>query len=136
VTGLLSCTEYDFQVMALNACDDSAFSGTVSATTTCATGNLNMGSLIVTSLLTESPCTSSLFSPAATSPPSIGLRASDTRGKTFGAPVPQPLGTDPLTQLQWNRTGYARDRVYEMFWTAAAPTALNGAFVILEPWKT
>lgn len=97
---------------------------------------LNMDNVVVTSLATESPCTVAQYTTPPSVSPAVGLRWSDTRGETFGNPVPQTLSTDPLTQLQWNRTGYARGRVFELFWSAAAKTALNGAFVEVEPWKS
>jgi len=99
---------------------------------------LNLDNVVVTSLTTESPCTVAQYAtpPSTTGGPVVGLRWSDTRGQTFGNAVPQALSTDPLAQLQWNRTGYARDRVFELFWSAAAKTALNGAFVIVDPWKS
>lgn len=68
----------------------------------------------------------------------VNLRWSDTRGKTYGNPVAQSLG-DPgeyLVQPQWNRLGYARDRVFELNWTAAAKTALNGAWVDFLPSRS
>lgn len=97
---------------------------------------LNMANVVVTSLATESPCTIAQYTTPPGVSPAVGLRWSDTRGQTFGNPVAQALSSDPLTQLQWNRTGYARDRVFELFWSAAAKTALNGAFVFVEPWKS
>lgn len=99
---------------------------------------LNMGHVIATSLAAESPCTASLFSPppATILTPSMGLRWSDTRGATWGNAVPQPLSADPLAQPIWNRTGYARDRVFELFWSFAFKTALNGAFVDVEPFDS
>jgi uncharacterized membrane protein len=98
---------------------------------------LAMANVVVTSLATESPCTVAQYTTPPSFVPGLGLRWSDTRGETFGNPVAQPFGTNaPLTQPQWNRTGYARDRVFELFWSAAAKTALNGAFVIVEPWKS
>lgn len=99
---------------------------------------LNMDNVVVTSLTTESPCTVAQYAtpPASAGGPVVGLRWSDTRGQTFGNAVPQTLSTDPLSQMQWNRTGYARDRVFELFWSAAAKTALNGAFVDIVPWKS
>lgn len=65
----------------------------------------------------------------------ISLRWSDDRGQTYGTPVTQSLGAsaDYLTQPQWNRLGMARDRVFEVSWTAAVNTALNGAFVETQP---
>jgi len=97
---------------------------------------LNMDNVVVTSLATESPCTALQFSPAPAITPSLGLRWSDTRGEDWGNPVPQEITSDPLSQPQWNRTGYARDRVFELFWSSAFKTALNGAFVEVEPWKS
>lgn len=98
---------------------------------------LSIDDVRVTSLLTESPCTSVQFDPIfAAVGPSLGLRWSDTRGATFGNAVPQDFGSDPLVQPQWNRTGYARGRVFELFWTAALKTALNGAFVEVVPWDS
>lgn len=63
--------------------------------------------------------------------PLVYLRWSDTRGKTWGNPMPQGLGAtgEYYTQLQWQRLGMARDRVFELFWSAPCKTALNGAFV-------
>ncbi len=99
--------------------------------------SINMDNVVVTSLLTESPCTSAQFSPIFEAVgPSLGLRWSDTRGKTFGNAVPQEFSSDPLWQPQWNRTGMARDRVFELFWSAAYKTALNGAFVEVQPLKS
>ena len=105
--------------------------------TTVPDARLGMDNVIVTSLLTESPCTTVQFDAGfAVSGPQLGLRWSDTRGKTFGNAVPQDFGTDPLAQPQWNRTGMARDRVFELFWSAAYQTALNGAFVEVSPLKS
>lgn len=97
---------------------------------------LNLGDVIVTSLAVESPCTVAQYLTPPPVSPAMGLRWSDTRGASYGNAVAQALGTNPLTQLQWNRTGYARDRVFELFWSAASKTALNGAFILVEPWKS
>lgn len=63
--------------------------------------------------------------------PTIYLRWSDTRGKSWGNPVGQSLGRKGqyLTQPSWNRLGQARDRVYELSWSDNAEVVLNGAFV-------
>lgn len=63
--------------------------------------------------------------------PQVYLRWSDNRGATYGNKVAQTLGTagDFLAQPSWNRLGMARDRVFEVSWTAPVRTALNGAFV-------
>ena len=95
---------------------------------------LRMGHVIATSLVTESPCTALQFSPSPTVTPNFGLRWSNTRGETWGNPVPQILSADPRAQPIWLRTGYARDRVFELFWSFAFNTAVNGAFVDVEPF--
>lgn len=100
------------------------------------TAVLDMGRVTVTSLATESPCTVAQYTTPPSVSPAVGLRWSDTRGQTFGNPVAQELSDDPLSQLQWNRTGYARGRVFELFWSAASQTALNGAFIEIDPWKS
>lgn len=98
---------------------------------------LNLDNLVVNSLASESPCTVAQYAmPPPAGLPAAGLRWSDTRGLDWGNAVPQGLSADPESQLQWNRTGYARDRVFELFWSAALKTALNGAFIMIEPWKS
>ena len=97
---------------------------------------INLGNVVVNSVLAESPCTVSQYGVAPLTSPSVGLRWSDTRGATWGEAVPQAFGTDEYAQIKWSRTGYARDRVFELFWSVAAPTAINGAFVVAKPFKT
>jgi hypothetical protein len=64
-------------------------------------------------------------------PPSVGLRYSSNRGKTFGETVLQSAGeagkyeTYPL----WSQLGIGRDVVFELSYSFAAPAALNGAWV-------
>lgn len=67
--------------------------------------------------------------------PQVELRWSDDRGVSFGTPVVQSLGQVGQTQtmLQWQRLGMARDRVFEVAWSAPVMTALNGAFVDVRP---
>lgn len=67
--------------------------------------------------------------------PQITLRVSDDRGVTYWAPGTQPMGAqgDYLAQPSWWRLGMARDRVFELSWSAAIPTSLNGAFVEIIP---
>lgn len=64
-------------------------------------------------------------------PPLVSLRWSDNRGKSYGNRLEQSLGSagQYLTTLQWNRLGYARDRVFELSWSVPALTALQGAFI-------
>jgi len=61
----------------------------------------------------------------------VSLRFSDDGGITYGQALVQSLGSggDFLTQASWNRLGMARDRVFELSWSAPFKTALNGAFV-------
>ncbi len=65
----------------------------------------------------------------------LNLRWSDDRGKTFGNYVQQSfgLGGDYLKQPSWWRLGMARDRIFELSWSAPIKTALNGAFVEMSP---
>ncbi len=64
----------------------------------------------------------------------VFLRWSDDGGITYGEPVPQSLGKGGQfkTQAQWNRLGLARDRVFELTWSAPFNTALNGAYVDID----
>lgn len=94
---------------------------------------MSLDNVVVQSTLTESPCTAVQFGTQPTGAPNAGLRWSDTRGETWGAAVPQEISTNPYTQMQWNRTGIARDRVFELFWSGATKTALNGAFIEVAP---
>jgi hypothetical protein len=70
--------------------------------------------------------------------PMLSLRWSDDRGVSFGNVVQQSLGLTGQykTIPSWNRLGFARDRVFELSWTAAAATALNGAFIDIEKMET
>ena len=67
----------------------------------------------------------------STEPPTVNLRWSDDRGRTYGSYVSQSLGAigQYLTSINWNRLGYARDRVFEVSWSVPTKTALNGAWV-------
>ena len=63
--------------------------------------------------------------------PTVQLRWSDTKGATWNQPVAQTMGRggEYYTNIQWSRLGMARDRVFELSWTAPVKTALNGAYV-------
>lgn len=65
----------------------------------------------------------------------VFLRWSDDRGKTYGTPVPQTLGATGayLVQPQWRQLGLARDRVFELFWSVPADTALQGGYIDVTP---
>lgn len=99
---------------------------------------LRMDNLVVTSLVSQSPCMPNFDPnlPVTTAAPKCYLRWSDTRGATWGNSVGQEFTSDPYAQLQWNRLGYARDRVFEIYWASGLQTALNGAFVEVAPLKT
>lgn len=78
---------------------------------------------------------------ASTNPnddPTVWLRWSDDRGATWGSAIPQSLGRmgQSKTNLQWRHLGIARDKVFELSWSSAAPTALNQAFVEVIPCQT
>lgn len=63
--------------------------------------------------------------------PMISLRFSDDRGVSYGNALEQSLGNTGQykTILQWGRLGMARDRVFELSWSANAKTALQGAWI-------
>jgi len=69
------------------------------------------------------------------SPWLLYLDWSDDRGHTFGNPVSQSMGGqgEYLTQAQWQRLGYARDRVWRLTWITAVRTALQGAWIEAQP---
>jgi hypothetical protein len=73
-----------------------------------------------------------------TRPPKVWLRWSDDRGASWGNAVEASMGAtgETLTSIQFQRLGYARDRVFELSWSAPVKTALNGAFVDASPART
>lgn len=75
--------------------------------------------------------------PTADTENAIFLRCSDDRGRTYGNALAQSFGDqgEYLSQPQWSRLGLARDRVFELFWSTALKTALNGAFIEMRPSK-
>lgn len=70
--------------------------------------------------------------------PQVRLRWSDDRGRSWGNKVSGSLGAigEFLTSIQWQRLGYARDRVFELSWSAPVKTALNGAWVDIARSRT
>lgn len=70
--------------------------------------------------------------------PTISMRYSDDRGRSWGNPRTYNLGSTG----QYNRSilftqlGQSRNRVYELFWDVPAMTALNGGDVWLEASET
>lgn len=71
-------------------------------------------------------------------PPLVSLRWSDDRGVSYGNAVMAGLGAsgEYLTQINYWRLGIARDRVFEVSWSAPVRTALLGAFVEAKPLKS
>lgn len=76
--------------------------------------------------------------PGDTDAPEIRLRWSDDRGRSWGNAVTGSLGKvgEFLTSIQWQRLGYARDRVFELSWSSPVKTALNGAWVDVSRART
>jgi len=62
---------------------------------------------------------------------SVSLRLSDDAGRSFGDAIIQTLGNtgNYLTSVQFNRLGMARDRVFELSWSAPVKTSLQGAYI-------
>lgn len=75
---------------------------------------------------------------SSAAPPTVSLRWSDDRGRTYGNFVQQSLGAlgQYLTSIKWWRLGIARDRVFEVSWSVPTKTALNGAWVETETAET
>lgn len=71
-------------------------------------------------------------------PPMVSLRWSDDRGATYGQRVEQSMGSGGqyMTSVLWNRCGIARDRVFELSWSAPMETSLQGAFIDVIPHRT
>lgn len=65
------------------------------------------------------------------SAPLAWLRFSDDGGFSWSNAIEQPLGSagQYRTSVKWNRLGMARDRIFELSWSASVKTALNGAFI-------
>jgi hypothetical protein len=76
--------------------------------------------------------------PGDTAPPEVRLRWSDDRGASWGNAVTASLGKvgEYLTSIQFQRLGYARDRVFELSWSVPVKTALNGAWVDVSRART
>lgn len=75
--------------------------------------------------------------PAVPHPPpgtQVFLDWSDDRGHSFGNPVGHAIGETGryLTVAQWQRLGYARDRVFRLTWSVPVATALQGAFIEVD----
>jgi hypothetical protein len=65
----------------------------------------------------------------------VYLRWSDTKGASWGNHIEESFGLEGeyLKSIQFQRLGMARDRIFELSWSAPVKTALNGAFVQATP---
>lgn len=68
----------------------------------------------------------------------IRLRWSDTKGYSWNGTTSGTLGArgEYIHDIRFLKLGMARDRIFELSWTAAFPTALNGAFIQVTPSMT
>ena len=66
--------------------------------------------------------------------PQVTLRWSDDRGNTWTNGILQPYGPQGKFDRwpTWRTTGMARDRIFELSFSAGGMTALNGAWVDAE----
>ncbi|MNZ46202.1 Phage stabilization protein [compost metagenome] len=64
----------------------------------------------------------------------LRLRWSDSAGRDWGTSISTTLGArgNFKRSLQFQRLGYARDRVFELSWMANTRTALNGVHIRVE----
>jgi len=76
--------------------------------------------------------------PGDTADPEIRLRWSDDRGFSWGNYVADSLGKAGVYKhvIQFQRLGYARDRVFELSWSAPVKTALIGAYIDIKSART
>jgi hypothetical protein len=65
---------------------------------------------------------------------SIAMKWSDDGGKSWGNPITRTLGLEGnyTHQVNFQRLGAARSRVFEVSWSAPVRTAISGAFVRAE----
>ena len=65
------------------------------------------------------------------SPPTVSLRWSFDKGKSWGNPIEQSIGATGQYQVRptWWRLGLGADVVFEASWSGAFATGLNGAYV-------
>lgn len=70
--------------------------------------------------------------------PQISLRYSDDRGKNWGNPLTQSIGSTGQydTSILFTQLGMGRNRVFEVFWSIAAKIALSGGDVTFSPCET
>lgn len=66
----------------------------------------------------------------------VSLSMSADRGNTYSQPIRLSTGTTPDTYPTAWRLGLSRDAVFRVSWSFPAETALNGAFLTLEPVRS
>jgi hypothetical protein len=86
--------------------------------------------VIYQSLIADFEC-GNLPGSLTTSPAPVSLRWSDDGGVSYSNAVQQDIGSagQYMRSVKWQRLGLARDRVFELSWSADVKTALNGAFI-------
>lgn len=72
------------------------------------------------------------------SPIPVFLRWSDSAGRSWGNAISQSLGVEGeyLKSILFRRLGMARDRVYELSWSAPVKTSLSGMFLTAQSNRT
>jgi hypothetical protein len=75
---------------------------------------------------------------ARTSQNLVWLEWSDDRGHSWSMPVSITFGAtgEYLTSLQWQRLGYARDRLYRITWSTSLQTNLQGVWLDVSPARS
>lgn len=70
--------------------------------------------------------------------PELNMRLSDDGGVTWVEFPPVSMGVtgDFYNSPQFTQLGMARDRVYEIWWSAAVKTAFDGAYLLVDPSET
>jgi hypothetical protein len=68
-------------------------------------------------------------------PAQVSLVYSDNYGQSWGNPVTKSFGSTGQygAFTTWWQLGMGRSRTFEVFWDAAVPTALQGAWIVADP---
>lgn len=71
---------------------------------------------------------------AGVEPPLVSLRVSNNGGGSYGNAIMQPMGYSGKYRAKptWNRLGFGADWVFELSWSSAVKTGLNGVFITTE----
>jgi hypothetical protein len=113
IDGLAPGTSYEWQVSASNGDGTSAWSDTHACTTV--------------GIVAAAPSQNLLW-----------LQWSDDRGHSWSEPVNISFGDtgEYFTSLQFQRLGYARDRLYRLTWSAPLQTNLQGVWLDVSPARS